>query len=83
MPAVGLGTSNVLGDGLFARRRGKYQLIQREGMVPTQGLEPRTPGSTIRCSNQLSYVGTWGLVYSPVSEFSRTSERFSDRGCIH
>ena len=27
------------------------------GMVPGQGLEPWTPGSTIQCSNQLSYPG--------------------------
>ncbi len=29
-------------------------------MVPRGGFEPPTPGSTIQCSNQLSYLGTGG-----------------------
>ena len=30
-------------------------------MAPTLGLEPRTPWLTVKCSNQLSYVGTTGV----------------------
>ena len=48
-------------------------------MAPTLGLEPRTPWLTVRCSNQLSYVGIFYYYFKKKLRFQPGSFLFLHR----
>ena len=45
-------------------KQAKHRSAWLVKMAPPVGLEPTTPGLTVRCSNQLSYggIGLWNIL---------------------